>query len=52
MKFCLNTSIVKDNDEDVVNNAVILLHGYGADGNDISLSLIHISEPTTPERIS
>ena len=36
MKFCLHTSIVKDNDEDVVNNAVILLHGYGGDGNDIS----------------
>ncbi len=36
MKFCLNTTVIKENNEDDISNAVILLHGYGGDGNDIS----------------
>ena len=35
MKFSLNTVIIKPDAE--VKNAVILLHGYGGDGKDISL---------------
>ena len=34
MTFCLNTKIIKPKDKNI-NNAVILLHGYGGDGNDI-----------------
>ena len=34
MKFSLNTKIIKP--ENNIKNAIILLHGYGGDGNDIS----------------
>ena len=37
MTFCLNTTIVKSDEKEKVENAVILLHGYGGDGKDISL---------------
>ena len=37
MTFCLNTTIVKPEKENVIKNAVILLHGYGGDGKDISM---------------
>ena len=33
MTFCLNTTIVKPEKENVIKNAVILLHGYGGDGD-------------------
>ena len=35
MTFCLNTKMIKPEDK-TINNAVILLHGYGGDGNDIA----------------
>ena len=35
MNFGLNTKIIKPENNDI-KNAVILLHGYGGDGNDIS----------------
>ena len=35
MKFSLNTKIIKP-ENNIISNAVILLHGYGGDGNDIS----------------
>ena len=35
MTFCLNTKMIKPKDK-TINNAVILLHGYGGDGNDIA----------------
>jgi phospholipase/carboxylesterase len=35
MTFCLKSKIVKPEKE--IKNAVILLHGYGGDGNDISM---------------
>ena len=35
MTFCLNVKIIKPEDKNI-NNAVILLHGYGGDGNDIA----------------
>ena len=36
MEFSLDTKIIKTENNDI-KNAVILLHGYGGDGNDISL---------------
>ena len=35
MTFCLKSKIIKPERE--ITNAVILLHGYGGDGNDISM---------------
>ena len=37
MAFSLNTKIIKPENDSEIKNAVILLHGYGGDGNDISL---------------
>ena len=37
MKFCLNTTIIKPENNENIENAVILLHGYGGDGKDISM---------------
>ena len=37
MKFCLNTTIIKPENNESIQNAVILLHGYGGDGKDISM---------------
>jgi len=37
MTFCLNTKIIKPEENEEIKNAVILLHGYGGDGNDISM---------------
>ena len=37
MTFCLNTTIIKPEDNYEVKNAIILLHGYGGDGKDIRL---------------
>jgi phospholipase/carboxylesterase len=36
MTFCLNTIIIKPEKDSLIKNAVILLHGYGGDGKDIS----------------
>ena len=36
MMFSLNTTIIKPDENNKTNNAVILLHGYGGDGKDIS----------------
>ena len=35
MTFCLDSTIIKPNNEHI-KNAIILLHGYGGDGKDIS----------------
>jgi len=37
MTFCLTTSIIKPEKDIPIKHAVILLHGYGGDGKDISL---------------
>ena len=37
MTFCLTTKIIKPEKNEPINNAVILLHGYGGDGEDISI---------------
>ena len=36
MTFCLDTTIIKPENNFEIKNAVILLHGYGGDGKDIS----------------
>tara|TARA_B100000902_G_C27263089_1_gene891958 strand:+ start:771 stop:1424 length:654 start_codon:yes stop_codon:yes gene_type:complete len=36
MTFCLDTIIIKPENNAEIKNAIILLHGYGGDGNDIS----------------
>ena len=37
MTFCLNSIIIKPENDNEVKNAIILLHGYGGDGKDISM---------------
>ena len=37
MTFCLTTSIIKPEKDASIKNAVILLHGYGGDGKEISM---------------
>ena len=37
MKFSLNTTIIKPENNEEVKSAIILLHGYGGDGKDISM---------------
>ncbi len=37
MKFCLETVVVKPDNNEEIKNVVILLHGYGGDGKDISM---------------
>jgi len=37
MTFCLNSIIIKPENGIEIKNAVILLHGYGGDGKDISM---------------
>jgi len=37
MTFCLTTTVIKPKKNIQINNAVILLHGYGGEGKDISM---------------
>ena len=37
MTFSLNTTIIKPDQSNKLNSAIILLHGYGGDGKDISM---------------
>ena len=37
MNFSLNTTIIKPDNNEEIKNAIILLHGYGGDGKDISM---------------
>ena len=37
MTFCLNSIILKPENKSEIKNAIILLHGYGGDGKDISM---------------
>ena len=37
MTFCLETTIIKPNDNQEIKSAIIMLHGYGGDGKDISM---------------
>ena len=36
MSFCLDTKLVKPDSDKEIKNIVVLLHGYGGDGNDIA----------------
>ena len=37
MSFCLESTIIKPEKDKNINNVVVLLHGYGGDGKDISM---------------
>tara|TARA_B100000767_G_scaffold272318_1_gene299700 strand:- start:1026 stop:1682 length:657 start_codon:yes stop_codon:yes gene_type:complete len=37
MTFCLESTIIKPENNVDINNAIVLLHGYGGDGKDISM---------------
>ena len=37
MTFCLESTILKPENDKDINNVIILLHGYGGDGKDISM---------------
>ena len=37
MTFCLDSTIIKPENNADINNAIVLLHGYGGDGKDISM---------------
>ena len=37
MTLCLDTTIIKPEKYSLINSAIILLHGYGGDGKDISM---------------
>jgi len=37
MTFCLNSVIIRPENGSEIKNAIILLHGYGGDGKDISM---------------
>ena len=37
MTFCLDTTLIKPEKDKDIKNAIILLHGYGGDGKDISM---------------
>ncbi len=41
MTFCLDSTIIKPEDNKQIKNAIILLHGYGGDGKDISVLSIN-----------
>ena len=36
MTFTLNTTVIKPDENNKINSAIILFHGYGGDGKDIS----------------
>ena len=37
MTFCLDSVITKPENGAEIKNAIVLLHGYGGDGNDINM---------------
>ena len=37
MTFCLDSVMIKPETNNNIKNAIILLHGYGGDGKDISM---------------
>ena len=41
MTFCLDSIIIEPEDNKQINSAIILLHGYGGDGKDISMLSIN-----------
>jgi len=41
MTFCLESTIIKPEKNKDINSAVVLLHGYGGDGSDISMVAIN-----------
>ena len=47
MTFCLKTIIIKPEKDIPINNAIILLHGYGGDGKDINMLTLNWTSELT-----
>ncbi len=47
MTFCLDSIIIRPESNAEIKNAIILLHGYGGDGKDISIIVIKLEETFT-----
>jgi len=47
MTLCLSTTIIKPEKDIPINNAIILLHGYGGDGKDISIADLKLEKIST-----
>ena len=41
MTFCLTTTVIKPEKDIPIQQAIILLHGYGGDGKDISMLILN-----------
>ena len=41
MTFCLDSTIIEPEKGKDINNAVVLFHGYGGDGNDINVLMLN-----------
>ena len=52
MAFSLNTKVIEPENGSEIKNAVILLHGYGGDGNDISLMTFKLEKIFTKYNFS
>jgi len=37
MTFCLDTIVIKPENNEIIKSAIVLLHGYGGNGKDISM---------------
>ena len=44
MTFCLDSVIIKPEKGVEIKNAIILLHGYGGDGKDISMLIFKLEK--------
>ena len=51
MTFCLDTKIIRPENSVEIKNAIILLHGYGGDGNDISMLTLNWKRHLPQHRI-
>ena len=41
MTFCLNSTIIRPETSKNIKNAIVLMHGYGGDGKDISMLAVN-----------
>jgi len=44
MTFCLDSIIIKPEEGTKIKHAIILLHGYGGDGKDISMLTLKLEK--------
>ena len=50
MTFCLDTVIIPPENNEPIKNAIILLHGYGGDGKDISMLTLNWKRFLQPKK--